>query len=561
MFILQFVELLFSLCVQDEISASIQHKAIQSLDLVLEGIVSLFTDENPELIQMKEIPSSGGESVDLSLPAGGNISVSNEQQLDKDNQITCLDAVTDFILEKENSDWLLRREEKFSKASVNLASSCDVKEGKILQDNEPRDDSEVFSGSVMKESKNLSIVFGEVLSEINTQPLIEEKQTLQCPAAWQLPSETGYKENSYVDQNMNSLMNSYVDPNMNSPMNQNYECFGDENFCPAAAVYEEAENQNVLRESHVQMENQNFNSMLLEAESVNSSLPFGEVLSNITDSKKGQTPQSLYAPEGISVLENSENSPPRSSKRSSMHSIWSRRGKPASILQIQTSRSRGKTKGDCNIVDVELLQKDKMENESISKILFSDLEEMEEETFTPNKENLTPNTLLMKSSKRKGKLQEIKHSRSGSSKFTCSPHMQQEEDLILTSDKENQTPKVLREQKLVRDISRSQVRLEQERVKMKNRADRVPFQPLLNSAGRRRSETSLSNATTRSSNSVNFTQTEVSNSSSGGEGRRCWTMIVDTTTLLDKESRKSLQLLQGLKGTQLIIPRMGKQII
>ena len=34
-------------------------------------------------------------------------------------------------------------------------------------------------------------------------------------------------------------------------------------------------------------------------------------------------------------------------------------------------------------------------------------------------------------------------------------------------------------------------------------------------------------------------------------------MIVDTASLLERESRKALQLLQGLKGTRLIIPRMG----
>lgn len=45
---------------------------------------------------------------------------------------------------------------------------------------------------------------------------------------------------------------------------------------------------------------------------------------------------------------------------------------------------------------------------------------------------------------------------------------------------------------------------------------------------------------------------------SAGEGKRRWNMVVDATCLLNKESRKSLQLLQGLKGTQLIIPRMGK---
>lgn len=34
-------------------------------------------------------------------------------------------------------------------------------------------------------------------------------------------------------------------------------------------------------------------------------------------------------------------------------------------------------------------------------------------------------------------------------------------------------------------------------------------------------------------------------------------MVVDTDSLLDKESRKYLQLLQGLKGSHLIIPELG----
>ena len=43
-----------------------------------------------------------------------------------------------------------------------------------------------------------------------------------------------------------------------------------------------------------------------------------------------------------------------------------------------------------------------------------------------------------------------------------------------------------------------------------------------------------------------------------GERTRKWNMVVDMTTLLNKESRKALQLLAGLKGTQLVIPRIGK---
>lgn len=34
-------------------------------------------------------------------------------------------------------------------------------------------------------------------------------------------------------------------------------------------------------------------------------------------------------------------------------------------------------------------------------------------------------------------------------------------------------------------------------------------------------------------------------------------MIADTTSLLDKERRKALQLLQGKKGTHSSIPKMG----
>lgn len=41
--------------------------------------------------------------------------------------------------------------------------------------------------------------------------------------------------------------------------------------------------------------------------------------------------------------------------------------------------------------------------------------------------------------------------------------------------------------------------------------------------------------------------------------KKRWNMVVDTNCFLHKESRKALQLLQGLKGTQFIIPRIGNQ--
>ncbi|XP_018449410.2 FHA domain-containing protein PS1-like isoform X1 [Raphanus sativus] len=43
-------------------------------------------------------------------------------------------------------------------------------------------------------------------------------------------------------------------------------------------------------------------------------------------------------------------------------------------------------------------------------------------------------------------------------------------------------------------------------------------------------------------------------SSSNGKNKMKWTIVLDTSSLLDKESRKPLHLLQGLRGTHLVVP-------
>ena len=49
-------------------------------------------------------------------------------------------------------------------------------------------------------------------------------------------------------------------------------------------------------------------------------------------------------------------------------------------------------------------------------------------------------------------------------------------------------------------------------------------------------------------------------SGSTGQGMKTWTMVANTDSLLDDESRKAIMLLRGLKGTHLFIPRIGKFI-
>ncbi|KAJ0074617.1 hypothetical protein Patl1_37627 [Pistacia atlantica] len=304
-----------------------------------------------------------------------------------------------------------------------------------------------------------------------------------------------------------------MDKNLNLLSALNSGCFNEEGF-PEAELSEAGNHS--PRAGIEQKEIPSFCSSVL-GESVNSSLSVGEVLTEITDNKNSQTPQSLFYTKGVEDQENSEVSPLRSDRKLSSRSIWSRRGKAASVLQIQTGRSGGKT----------------TRSHRGRRNLYSKQGEF------------LPRTLPLKSLKRKGKLEKIKPCRSyrkSSSKVTISPNIQPVEDLNFSSDKENhQTPKGLQEQKLAGHASRNQVNLEEERAIMKKRTERVPFQSLVaNSSGRRGSEASLSNATT-SSHSVNLSQTmKVTNSSSIGERRRSWAMVVDAITLLDKESRRSL---------------------
>ncbi|TXG53148.1 hypothetical protein EZV62_022317 [Acer yangbiense] len=614
---------------QDDNSMAVQNKALQSLDSILDGIVSLFSDGNCFL-------SSGIESVDLSVPVREAMSESMEQQFDKDDQVPWHYPMTEVVSEKENPDIFSRSEEQSELLANLFASPSVAEEVKLLEefkdesllqeDDEMRDNSKLWSESLMKEPVYPSLALGEVLSEIKTEQVDEENETLVLTGLQPL-SENENKENLPVDQNLDLVVNlntaCFVEDgcpaaevfeeadqtlsrkdheeqeiacfgtvleaesvNSSLPVGEVFTEFNDdkesqtpesfyapaglyepenldssstpcfvEDGCPAADVFEDAD-QTLSRKDHEEHEIPSFGTDL-EAESVNSSLPVGEVFTEFNDGKESQTQQSFYAPAGLYEPENLDSSPTRSDKKPSLNNIWSRRGKPASVLQIQTGRSGGKTIRDHDSAEVEFQDFGDIENKSISRVLFSGLDDMEEEPYTPNKENYSPNTLLLKSLKRKGKLEEIKHSRS---KVAFSPNVQLEEDLSFFSDKENQTPKVLLEQKKpTRHASRNQVKLEQERLAMKKRTERVPFHSLIeNSASKSRSQSS--SVATTSNHSVNYTQPveKVTNSSSTvGEGRRSWTMIVDAAaTLLDKESRKSLQLLQGLKGTQLIIPRI-----
>ncbi|XP_009375297.2 LOW QUALITY PROTEIN: FHA domain-containing protein PS1 [Pyrus x bretschneideri] len=367
------------------------------------------------------------------------------------------------------------------------------------KDNGQTDISCLFSGPLVME--NLSLPIGEVLGEIKDQKVVEESLTLE--------------------------------PKSNLPLNVNFE-HSDEKECLLDVSYGELENKSMASEDYDKRDS-SISSASLVTESGTSSM------SELINNKEGQTPQSLFTAAGQPESELCESPPLRSENKSStmMGSIWERRGKPASAVKLQTDKSRGKP----------------------AEAACDDGIEQEGEIFTPDKENLTPNTLRLKSLKKKGKI-EFKHSKSSTSsslQLTPVTNISQQE-LIESPGKENQVMKELQEIKLAGNTSGNQARAEKKLTVTKVRTERIPFQSIKSSEGKSLSEDSVPNTATRSSTSFSYTQNkEVTNAGSNksvGEGKRSWTMVADATTLLDKESRKSLQFLQGLKGTQLIIPRM-----
>ncbi|KAK7315472.1 hypothetical protein VNO77_34021 [Canavalia gladiata] len=251
-----------------------------------------------------------------------------------------------------------------------------------------------------------------------------------------------------------------------------------------------------------------------------------------------------------------------------------KKGKLEEIKHSKSKRSRNsKSKFNPDIYPNESIglslskknQKD-MINKTISKDLFSVLdgeEEVEEEIFTPDKENFRPNTLQLQLLK-KGKVEELKCSKSPwpqNTKDNFGHNIYLGENMSPTSNKENQTPKGAQDQKLQRKPFSSHIKLAQEQDVMTfmDRVERVPFQSLKSSGGKRKSGTLCPVSPAKSfdlSNCGQILDQHINPSDISGVQKKRWDMIVDTASLLSKESRNALQLLQGLKGTRLIIPRL-----
>ncbi|KAK7379811.1 hypothetical protein VNO78_34334 [Psophocarpus tetragonolobus] len=260
-----------------------------------------------------------------------------------------------------------------------------------------------------------------------------------------------------------------------------------------------------------------------------------EAVLNITI--ENQTPQSLIAETGCSGGEFLENCEKPVEKSSTFGSIWSRRDKAASAPQNRARKS--KFMSTCKKIGTE--GKKSNMKDVINKSMPKDL------SSVFDKENLSPYTYHLQFMRKKGKVEEIKHSMS-----QRLLHLSYSaKSISAVSNKVNQTPKVGRECKSQRQPLECRINLvpEQEMKKLKkNKVEKLPIQSVTKTGNNHKSVTisaakSIDDAPICGPISNKCTKPSLHIS---GEQKRRWDMVVDTASLLNNESRKALQLLQVL---------------
>ncbi|ESQ33352.1 hypothetical protein EUTSA_v10006568mg [Eutrema salsugineum] len=336
-------------------------------------------------------------------------------------------------------------------------------------------------------------------------------------------------------------------------------------------------------------------SPTLAAETYEDTKPVKEELpSDYNGSQENQSPQTQAVRDNVlSEMDSSRSSP----IRLSTCNIWSRRGKATSVLQVRTNSSKGKQKQIGNQPKGQLHGKQALNDKSISLTVHHSAEKLEPEIFTPDKENLTPSSHMLKRLQDVGDIEDSKSSskllgKSFLSKIAIVASGALTEPEIFTPDKENLTPnshmlkrlrevgeiketkgssskairkpffdihveeKVIAEQKpdLHSMSSTSKVKKRDEPVATKKKAERAPFQPLLEKSSSQ-SQSYIEDSSTASARNNISRGMRSSSNLSDGKSKMKWTIVLDTSSLLDKESRKALHLLQGLKGTHLVVPR------
>ncbi|KAK4279765.1 hypothetical protein QN277_011488 [Acacia crassicarpa] len=700
---------------QNESFSLIDNEELQSVDSILESIRCLFTDENLELVVKQEIRSedcislycddkencpTDDQAEDKTtgeclfgtetsyLPTN---SMSENKVCDTDLQIL-LPPRVESIFECGDLNTTYQGPQKMPNFSVNTESLFHVGE-----------EYQAYPGAEVPKETNILCTLGDYLRESICLPVVEAVQgtklqqfqgvqknaPIGAAVAAELPKETEsgcLRDNEGGRHIITTGAENLITENTFLPMGEATQetkfqtievpldsvsrsekhiiCSHDHksNFQPyqnSIPCNEQGHSMDGIIQDVGDKCNNKISLISLPAESSITSLSEDSIM-KISNKKENQTQRSLNAMAGCSEKKILEESVKSNENNSMCYNIWSRRGKATSAPHIRTSKSRIKVTANVDN-EVETSYQKVIKEKAKAKDLLSVLDGEEEEIFTPDKENFSPNALELRFQK-KCKLEAIKHCKSQQRSHNSENHwsseiylgeisisekenqnfevvrenkserkpfgsyiklkqnaidmsyqkditdktvpknilaeLDEEEDEYHTLDKENLSPntlqslllekkgklnisalhssndnfssnttsgkgnrtsKVAREQKSNRRSFGNCIELEQEQdaLSRENTLERLPLQSLLpNSGGKSRPETSRSVFAAENISANASAQILDKSNNPSHVSERSWNMVVDTASLVNKESRKGLMLLQGLKGTRLIIPRI-----
>ncbi|XP_028805777.1 FHA domain-containing protein PS1 isoform X2 [Neltuma alba] len=707
---------------QNESFSPVDNEEVQSMDSILESINCLFTGENLEYSAKKTIPSEDC----ISLHRDEEENCPNDDHLEDKTTSGLLGTETSYLAtnslsENEVCDTKFhallppRVESVYERSNLNNTSEGPQRMLDFSVNVESLfhvvGENQAYSGAEVPKETNILSTLGDYLRESLCLPVVEAVQGTKmlqyqdvrqnapfgAAVAVEMPKETGsgctlrdndggthvlttgaenlLTENTFlpVEEATQETKFQLIEVALDSVSGseEQINCFLDHksNFKPHQNCIprnEKGQSMDGIVQDVGDECNNNIPLISLPAESSIASLSEDSVM-EISNKKENQTQRSLDVMAGCSEKKILEKGVESIEKNFMCSNIWSRRGKATSAPQIRTSKSR--MKNTANVVDneVETSYQKGIKEKAKAKDTLSILDGEEEEMFTPDKENFSPNTLQLRFQK-KGKLEEIKHYKSRQRSHISENHLspkiylgeipisenenqtlevvqeqkserkpfgsyikleknamdmsnqkditdktvpknilaeldEEEEEyhtldkenfspntlqlLLLgkkgkldeltqsksrkshssnanfssntTLGKENQTSKVAREQKSKRRPFGNCIELEQEQDAMarENSLERSPLQSLLTSSrGKSRAETSHSVFAAENISANTFAQILDKSNNPYHVSKRSWNMVVDTASLLNKESRKALMLLEGLKGTRLIIPRI-----
>ncbi|XP_057533378.1 FHA domain-containing protein PS1 [Amaranthus tricolor] len=528
------------------VSGMIQNDGGRHVDTVLEGLDTLFLDENLEVLVQKGTPLAPSMIEDMPVQMETNLNTTTIEA-----SIPLVPSVVEDLAVHTATD--------LHNAMVG-ERECGVVSGMIQNDGGRHVDTLSLDILFPDENHELLVQKGTPLatSMIEDMPVkmepnfntttIEEIQSgiesETIPNENQIPQE----KKDIQDDVWNFWCGSLIPPaslttervvlsNENIHLENEHQCQENESDPCIPSERKGLENVNVDQDSSIKDTNGtklwSFWSGNMGVESsVCSSLSDAEFLSESEYNKS-----SRYSDQSppLSSIKSAFGSPLIESDQKSASCIWLRRGKLQSAPQILTSRSAGKKTRS---------EQRKVKHEPLCKALFqeTDAQKDEEEIYTPDKENFTPNA--RRSMKKRTMLRELKNSNAGKSFFSNvigNSKVDYEDSLSPSSDKENNSPGTFLQQETTLHASVNKPKSIQLR---ERRGERMPFQSL------------LADSPQRNTSETCFPDAILNKDKCSGQKIREWRMLVDTTTLLNKKSRKALQLLEGLKGTRLIIPRI-----